>query len=148
MIKYSQGKKIAALDANENAVVKVEDTLRIVSQHIDFISREVRLMMMRGYVQDDGTFKVTNTEPVIVTISDGYVSPAVTDVETDKDGNQSVRVLKEAQNIPLFTLLITPGKDQGGREHGDFRLSDIEQMIIDNNLLSQAFDVDGRIQQK
>ena len=135
MLSYKAGRKIAVLDKAENAVAHTEQTLRITHVFTDYLKREIRVIMHRGLINPDNSFTVTNNEAVVCIISDEPEQEIIRPTgEIGTDG----RAIMERVQIPprpLFTLLTTPLVGHGQRWAGDFRLSDIEQMLMDYNLL-------------
>ena len=129
MIKYKEKRKIAVMEGDV-AVVKDEEVLRISSYFVDFIHRVVRVVLHRGFINEDKTFTVTNAENIVIEIKDIQ--------------EQKIMTEQGIVTIPsrlLYTLLITPSDNHGERWAGDFRLKDIEDMITTYNLIDNlTFD--------
>lgn len=128
MLKLKKGRSVPHLLSENEATVQQENMLRIVSVVTDLAGRAVRVFLQRGYML--GIFYVSNPEPVVVEISD---MPEHTVLKTI-DGRLKPEIVPARL---LFTQLITPLESHTTRWAGDFRLCDIERMIVENNLLPQ-----------
>lgn len=133
MLKYNSTQKRAVLDGDQ-AVVKLEDTMRICHINHNLIDQVVSVVLYRGFYRADLSFEITDPRPIVVDIKDEPAHPEMREVEVE--GTKQL-VMVDVPERKLFTELISPKAGQKDRWVGDFRLKDIEQIIKDNNLIKE-----------
>lgn len=131
MLKFDSNKKKAVIE-NDQAVIKIEDTLRACHIDVDLIIGIIRVVFYRGHYKSDLSFEITDPKPIMVEIKD---EPARQETRPKLISGEQQMVLTELPERKLFSQLITPKNKE--KWFGDFKIKDIEQVILDNNLLPE-----------
>lgn len=137
MLNLKQGRKVAVMEG-DTAVAKAEIILRITCVYTDYLRREVRVVMHRGFINPDNSFTITNNEPVMANITDEPERQKLYEA-ANIDGVKSIKSVTVPAR-PLFTLLATPQQGHATRWAGDFRLKDIENIIKEYNLIPEELE--------
>lgn len=116
MIKLKKFRKIPVLvdDINDVVEIKKEDLLRISFLGIDYLQRTIRVVYHKGYLNEDGSFAITNNKPIILVLD-------------DSDGS--------------FTELTTPTDPKDWI--GQVQIKRLENFITRRKKLPEAIEVDS-----
>lgn len=90
------------------AVVVSEDTIRIIELTVSYLNSEIRVAYYRGTLHDDGSFEITDPNPIQVMLQGDDVAEVVND-----------------QADPTSWV-------------GDIKLRRVEQMLIDKNAFERT----------
>jgi len=112
---------------NKSGEVKDENVLRCLGYSVDFLTGAINTFWHIGFINAEGFFEISNGQPLQVVIQNIPEQPIEGGIIPAK---------------PYFNQIITPSAEQSERDIGDFRIQDIERMIIDNGLMPQ-FSIKG-----
>lgn len=132
MLEISNGRKVAVLDG-ENAVVKIENMMRIVFFSIDYARREAVAVFKKGYLAENNSFYSQDMNVYVVEFRD---LPEREEPYYDEETQTLKR--RTLPPLPLFTLLITSTEQEKDRQIGDISIINIETLIIEHNLLPEV----------